>query len=64
MFDLGRFKERVVATREVPGRQAQYADIPEGLEVRVLDTTDPKETRIRLSNGKEGWVPAEAVETI
>ena len=53
-----------VQMRDGRHKNAPMADIPEGLEVRVLDTTDPKETRIRLSNGKEGWVPAEAVETI
>lgn len=43
---------------------APHAPVPEGLEVRILDDSDPVKTRIQLSNGKEGWVAAEAVEAI
>ncbi len=43
---------------------APASDVPEGLEVRIIDTMDPNETRIRLSNGKEGWVPAKSVEAL
>jgi hypothetical protein len=48
------------------GRQkdAPATDVPEGLEVQVLDDSDPTETRIRLSNGREGWIPASGVEII
>ncbi|MFT5357643.1 MAG: hypothetical protein ACI9KE_004880 [Polyangiales bacterium] len=44
--------------------EAPASDVPEGLEVRLIDTTDPTETHIRLSNGKEGWIPAASVEAI
>ena len=53
-----------VRVREGHGASAEESDVPEGLEVRVLDDSDPGETRIRLSNGKEGWVPAKAIEPI
>ena len=43
---------------------APRADVPEGLEIEIVDDTDPNEVRIRLSNGKEGWVGAGAVEKI
>ncbi len=53
-----------VQMRDGKHPDAPASDVPEGLEVRIIDTTDPNETRIRLSNGKEGWVPAESVEAI
>jgi hypothetical protein len=53
-----------VRLREGRGQTAEESDVPEGLEVRILDASDPGETRIRLSNGKEGWVPAKVVEAI
>lgn len=31
MFHLGRFTDRVVATRDIPGRDARYAELPDGL---------------------------------
>lgn len=48
------------------GRQkdAPASDVPEGLEVQVLDDTDPNETRIRLGNGREGWIPTSGVDVI
>ena len=39
-------------------------EIPEGLEVRIVDARDPEWTRIELSNGQEGWVPPGAVGEI
>ncbi|MFT7623588.1 MAG: hypothetical protein ACI9WU_002771 [Myxococcota bacterium] len=53
-----------VQLRDGKHPDAPASDVPEGLEVRIVDQTDPNETRIRLSNGKEGWVSAEAVEAI
>ena len=35
--------------------------IPEGIEVRILDRTDPEYVRVELPNGLTGWVPREAV---
>lgn len=53
-----------VRLREGRGAAGTESDVPEGLEVRILDTSDPAETQIRLSNGREGWVPAKAIEAI
>ncbi len=53
-----------VRLQEGRGAGATESDVPEGLEVRILDTSDPAETQIRLSNGREGWVPAKAVGAI
>ena len=44
--------------------KAPVFDVPEGLEVQLVDTTDPQKVLIRLGDGKEGWVPADAVERI
>jgi hypothetical protein len=38
--------------------------VPEGLEVNILDDTDPNETLIQLSNGYKGRVPKAAVQRI
>ena len=43
--------------RESRHPDAPSSDVPEGLEVAIEDDTDPAATRIRLSNGKDGWVP-------
>jgi hypothetical protein len=53
-----------VRLREPGATGGELTDVPEGLEVRILDTTDPAEVRVRLSNGKEGWVPAKAIEAV
>lgn len=53
-----------VRLREPGATGGELTDVPEGLEVRILDTTDPAEVRVRLSNGKEGWVPAKSIETV
>lgn len=59
----------VVVARDAELKEGRHPDaaahaIPEGLEVRVVDTTDAAWTRIELSNGLEGWVEAEAVREI
>lgn len=59
----------VVVEDNVMMREGRHPDapasaIPEGLEVEIVDSTDPNETEIRLSNGREGWVPATSVERL
>lgn len=62
--ERGIVVENNVQMRDGRHPNAPASDVPEGLEVQVVDATDPTETRIRLSNGKEGWVPTGAVEPI
>ena len=60
----GVIVERSVRIREGRQADATMTDVPEGLEVRIVDDSDPQETEVRLSNGKQGWLPAGAVEKI
>jgi hypothetical protein len=53
-----------VQMRDGRHKDAPITDVPEGLEVRILEVSDPSETRIRLSNGREGWIPASGVNVI
>ena len=53
-----------VLLRDGKHRDASATEVPEGLEVRILDDSDPCQARIQLSNGKQGWVPARAIERI
>ena len=53
-----------VQMRDGKHPDAPASDVPEGLEVRIMDDTDPNETRIQLSNGKEGWVPSNTVKSL
>lgn len=53
-----------VQMRDGKHPDAPASDVPEGLEVRIMDNTDPSETRIQLSNGKEGWVPSNTVQSL
>lgn len=59
----------VVVAKDAELKEGRHPDaaahaIPEGLEVRIVDTADPEWTRIELSNGLEGWVPVRAVRQI
>ena len=59
----------VVVTHEAELKEGRHPDaaahaIPEGLEVRIVDTSDAQWTRIELSNGLEGWVAAGVVREI
>ena len=56
--------ERSVRMREGRKADSTLSDVPEGLEVRVIDDSDPQDMRIELSNGKQGWVSSGAVERI
>ena len=60
----GVIVERSVRIREGRQADATMTDVPEGLEVQIVDDSDPQETEIQLSNGKQGWLPAGAVEKI
>lgn len=53
-----------VLLRDGKHRDAAATDIPEGLEIRILDDSDPCIVEIQLSNGKRGWVPSGAIERI
>lgn len=59
----------VVVAKDTELKEGRHPDaaahaIPEGLEVRIVDTVDPEWTRIELSNGLEGWVPVATVREI
>ena len=56
--------ERSARIREGRSKDSPVTDVPEGLEVRILDASDPQETEVQLSNGKQGWLPSSAVERI
>ena len=60
MFDLGRFNQRVVATREVPGRQARYADIPSGLHPALSEAMRQRGIERLWSHQAELWQHARA----
>ena len=50
--------------RATKAPDAPAVTLPEGLEVQLLDEADENDVRIQLSNGREGWVDAEAVKEI
>lgn len=50
--------------RATKAPDAPAVALPEGLEVQLLDEADENLVRIQLSNGREGWVEAEAVKEI
>ncbi len=55
----------IVVDRNVKLKQGSIErDVTEGLEVEILDASDPNESLIRLSNGWKGRVPARSVQQI
>jgi len=55
----------IVVDRNVKLKQGSVErDVTEGLEVQILDDSDPNESLIRLSNGWKGRVPARSVQRI
>lgn len=62
-FRLGVVVEDRVTLREGPNADAQGVDVPEGMEVRIVDS-DAAWTKIELSNGRRGWVETPEVKQI
>ncbi|MGM0574194.1 MAG: tetratricopeptide repeat protein [Myxococcota bacterium] len=62
-FRLGVVVEDRVTLREGRHADARGIDIPEGMEVRIVDPGDDW-TRVELANGREGWVETGAVKQI
>jgi tetratricopeptide (TPR) repeat protein len=66
----GRGKQLgVVVTANGELREGRHPDapakpLPEGLEVLVLDATDPDFVKLGLANGKTGWASREVIEEI
>ena len=56
--------ERSARLREGRQADATQTDVPEGLEVRIIDDSDPQEVQIELSNGKRGWLNKTAVKSL
>ncbi|NUN14698.1 MAG: tetratricopeptide repeat protein [Myxococcales bacterium] len=53
-----------VALREGQHPNAPSHPLPEGLELRIVDSSDPDLIRVQASNGLEGWVDHNAVREI
>ena len=49
--------------REGPHPDARGVDLPEGMELRIVDATDGW-TRVELANGRDGWVALGSVKQI
>ncbi len=64
MFDLGRFQDRIVATREVPGREARYAEIPEGLHPALSEAIRQRGIGRLWSHQAELWQHANAGKSV
>ncbi|MCB9729446.1 MAG: hypothetical protein H6744_08910 [Deltaproteobacteria bacterium] len=62
-FRLGVVVEDRVTLREGPNVDAQGVDVPEGMEVRIVDG-DAAWTKVELSNGRRGWVETSEVKQI
>lgn len=62
-FRLGVVVEDRVTLREGPNADAQGVDVPEGMEVRIVDG-DAAWTKVELSNGRRGWVETAEVKQI
>jgi tetratricopeptide (TPR) repeat protein len=62
-FRLGVVVEDRVTLREGPNADAQGVDVPEGMEVRIVDG-DAAWTKVELSNGRRGWVETTEVKQI
>jgi hypothetical protein len=43
---------------------AQGREIPEGLEVRIIDAEDPDWTQVELASGRRGWVDSDEVKQL
>lgn len=62
-FRLGVIISDGVTLREGRHEDARGVDIPEGMEVRIVES-DENWARIELTNGREGWVEAQTVKQI
>lgn len=68
VYSDGSFKLGVVITEGVTlhegrHRDARGVDVPEGMEVRVLES-DSDWVRVELANGRQGWVESTEVKQI
>jgi len=57
---LGVIVSPEISLQEAPHREANGQDIPEGLEVKVLEQRE-EWTHVELANGREGFVPTESI---
>ena len=60
---LGVIVRAEISLQEAPHQEAAGHEIPEGMEVKVLDQRD-EWTHVELANGREGFVPTEAIATL
>ena len=60
---LGIIVEPEISLQEAPHQEANGHDIPEGMEVKVLEQRD-EWTHVELANGREGFVPTQAIATL
>ena len=60
---LGIIVEPEISLQEAPHREATGDEIPEGLEVKVLEQGQDW-THVELANGREGFVPTSAIATL
>ena len=60
---LGIIIEAEISLQEAPHQEASGDEIPEGLEVKVLDL-GAEWTHVELANGREGFVPTIAIATL
>lgn len=64
-YRLGVVVEDEVVMREGPHPDARGVDLPEGMEVRIVEgDAEAAWTRVELTNGREGWVQPRAVKEI
>ena len=57
---LGVVVEAEISLQEAPHSEANGEDIPEGLEVKVIERR-PEWTHVELANGREGFVPSDSI---
>jgi SH3-like domain-containing protein len=62
-FRLGVVVADGVVMREGPDVHARGVDVPEGMEVRVLDDT-PGWHKIEIPSGRSGWVAEKVVSAL
>ncbi len=62
-YRLGIVVQEEVVLREGPHPDARGVDLPEGMELRIVDATDGW-TRVELANGRDGWVALGSVKQI
>ena len=60
---LGVVVDNDVVLREGRHSAARGDDIPEGMELRILEPTEGW-SRVELSTGREGWVRADAIKSL